>query len=152
MRYWPFTAKKITEAQFTYFELFKIGQAFIDYMASGGGEKALPAPPVLKNATRGQIRVGLIEGLIVRLKSGISFQDQIKIVEATGEMFCMHVKFFDLKIRGGTRETESKESFEKSCELWDRLQELIVRDGGKRFEVDPKILRETLYPDLMALG
>ena len=135
-------------------KLLVIGEALVSYVASGKNQTDEPVPSILKSATRGEMRAGLIEVCIDRLQPGLSFKDQIKLVEHIGILFWNYIGSFDLKTERpqGAREPESKELRDKVSDLWDLFQDLIVRDEGRRFEINKTELREKIYPHLLKMN
>lgn len=151
---WLLGGKENEKSKVTDFvRLLVIGDALVSYVASGKNQTDAPVPAILKSASRGEIRAGLIEVCIDRLNPGLSFKDQIKLVENIGILFWQYVGSFDLKTERsqGTREPETKELRDKVSDLWDLFQDLIVKDDGRRFEINKAELREKIYPSLLQM-
>ena len=128
--------------------LKRLGDDFTKFM--GAGQRNAGAVPtiLLEKATRAEIRAGLIENLIDLLQRGFSFEQQIKIMENMTAIF-LAMNYFDIQIAGGNRKIESDTPYQRSLDLWDEFQDLITRDGGKRFEVNEDEIREKIVIKLI---
>ena len=128
--------------------LRKIGDDFADFMAKGQRKGGAVPSKLLNSATLGEIRAGLIEHLMFVLSLGAPFEQQIKWLDATQMLFCF-VYNFDTPFLGGERENESEELKRKTFELWDAFQDLIIKDEGRRFEVNEWDIREKIVVKLI---
>ena len=141
--------KKISKLSRTEIErLNKLGDDFTNFMGAGQrGGGAVPTK-LLDSASRGEIRAALIENLIVLLKKGLEFKMQIECMEAVTLLF-VGMQCFETNIAGGNREVESKEKYDKANELWEEFQNLIIRDGGSRFELNEDEIRQKIVRRLI---
>lgn len=146
---------------------FELGELFIDWMASGGhelvGEFKRPStfpkykidpPRALKEATRGQIRIGLLEFLMVRITQESDLENQLDLVQKMAGIFTGHVARFNCNSHGTTpylgEDCESEiESQNIRC-IWEAFESFFVKD------TDPPILyinkervRQLIYPELL---
>jgi hypothetical protein len=127
--------------------LNKIGDEFTEFIGKVQRRENGVYSKILGSATRGEIRAGLVENLIRLLKKGFPFDQQIKMVKATGSLFLM-TKSFDIKPIGN-REVEENDVYMNSLGLWDELQEIITKDGGRSFEVNETEIRERIVCKLI---
>jgi hypothetical protein len=128
--------------------LNKLGDDFTNFMGAGQrGDGAVPTK-LLDSASRGEIRAALIENLIVLLQKGLEFKMQIECMEAVTGLF-ISMQFFETNIAGGNREVESQEKYDKANELWEEFQNLIIRDGGSRFELNEDEIRQKIVRRLI---
>ena len=128
--------------------LNKLGDDFTNFMGAGQrGDGAVPTK-LLDSASRGEIRAALIENLIVLLQKGLEFKMQIECMEAVTLLF-VGMQCFETNIAGGNREVESQEKYDKANELWEEFQNLIIRDGGSRFELNEDEIRQKIVRRLI---
>lgn len=129
-------------------KLRRLGDDYVRFMAAGQRIGGAAPSNLLNTATREEIRAGAIENLMVLLKSGLTFPQQIKAMEATTTML-LTMRYFETQPAGGQREIEAEESYNRSMELWDVFQDLITKDDGRRFEVNEEEIREKVVIKLL---
>ena len=129
--------------------LRKIGDDYTDFVAKGQQPGGATPSKILDSATRSEIRAGLIEHLIFLLSLGAPFEQQIKWVKCAEMLFCYQTFLFDVKAAGGEREIEPRELRREYLGLWDEFQDLIVKDEGRRFEVNEDEIREKIVIKLI---
>ena len=120
--------------------LRKLGDDYIKFMSAGQRVAGAVPSKLLNSASLNEIRAGVYEHLMVLLQVGLTFPQQIEIMEATTTMF-LAMKYFETSFAKGQREVESEESYNKSLEFWDLFQNLIIRDEGRRFEINEEEIR-----------
>ena len=91
----------------------------------------------------------MIEHLIFLLSLGAPFEQQIKWVKCAEKLFCYQTFLFDVKAAGGEREIEPRELRREYLGLWSEFQDLIVKDDGRRFEVNEDEIREKIVIKLI---
>lgn len=128
--------------------LNKLGDDFTNFMASGQRDGGAVPTKLLDSASRGEIRAALIENLIVVLQKGLQFKMQIECMEAVTGLF-VGMQFFETSIAGGKREVETQEKYDKANKLWEEFQNLIIRDGGSRFELNEDEIRQKIVKRLI---
>jgi hypothetical protein len=129
-------------------KLNKIGDDLTNFLAKGQRKAGAIPSKLVEESTRGELRAALIENLMVSLQKGLPFAMQIQCMEGTASVFVLF-KYFDIPRFGGRREIEADEPYNKSLELWDEFQRLVVRDGGSRFEVNEDEIREKIVIKLI---
>jgi len=143
------TKKKPAKLSYDQIErLRKLGDDYIQFMSAGQRVAGAVPSKLLNSSSLNEIRAGAYEHLMVLLKIGLNFPQQIKIMEATTTMF-LAMRYFETSFAGGQREVESEESYNKSMELWEVFQNLIVKDGGRRFEINEEEIREKVVTKLL---
>jgi hypothetical protein len=143
------TQPKTKKLSFSQIEkLNKIGDDLTNFLAKGQRKAGAIPSKLVEESTRGELRAALIENLMVLLQKGLPFTMQIQCMEGTASLFVLF-KSFDTPRAGGRREIEADEPYNKSLELWDEFQKLVVRDGGRRFEVNEDEIREKIVIKLI---
>ena len=128
--------------------LKNIGDDYAEFMGKGGRDGGATPSKLLDSATRSEIRAGLIEVLVAYLQLGTPFKEQIKLVRAIETLF--HTTMvFGISAAGGKREIESREIRSKYLGLFDEFEDLIVKDEGRRFEVNEDEIREKIVVKLI---
>ena len=128
--------------------LRQIAYDMSDSLAKGQRQNGALPSEMLEQSTRGEIRGALIERLMQILESDAPKQLQAKAIDATAQIF-ITMQVFDIKQAGGTREMESQDIYMESLALWDKFQELVIKDNGRRFEVDEGEIREKVVVKLI---
>ena len=128
--------------------LNRLGDDFINFLAAGQRKNGAVPTKLVDSASRGEIRAAIIENLIVLLQKGLPFKMQIECMDQISSLF-VSMKLFDSDIDGGRREVESDQTYDRANKLWEEFQDLIIRDGGRRFEVNEDEIRERIVIKLI---
>lgn len=138
--------KKLSYSQID--KLNKIGDDLTNFFAKGQRNAGVVPTKLIEESTRGELRAALIENLIILLQKGLPFKMQIQCMDMTAGLFVgMHL--FDIPAGGGKREIEADDTYKKSLELWDEFQNLVTKNGGRRFEVNEDEIREKIVIKLI---
>lgn len=128
--------------------LNRLGDDFTNFLAAGQRKGGAIPTKLLNSASRGEIRAAIVENVIVILQKGLPFKMQIECMDNISALFVM-MKFFDSNMDGGKREVESDQTYDRANKLWEEFQDLIIRDGGRRFEVNENEIREKIVMKLL---
>jgi len=146
---------------------FGLGELFIDWVASGGhelvGEFRRPStfpkykidpPRALKEATRGQIRIGLLEFLMARITQESDLENQLDLVKKMAGVFIGHVALFNSNFYGTLplfgKDPESEKESQHVQRIWGTFESFIVKDIGLPVPyINRDRVRSIIYPELL---